>query len=220
VRRAEGGRDEETRDELRRNAASRLRGDGRAVTAEDYRRLALAVGGVADAVAIERRHPDYPGADLPGCVTVAVLPEADATATHASPELLDIVAETLDAARTIGTELFVRSARFVSLVVTVAVDVDPYASFGDVDAEVRRRLAAALAPVPAVGAASRFGQELFPTMLFGVVQGVADVVAVPLLELTVDGRKHGNVSEPVLVDPDQIAVLLDATVEVRPRRDL
>jgi hypothetical protein len=220
VRAAEGGRDEETREELRRNAASRLRGDGRAVTAEDYRRLALMVGGVADAVAIERRHPDFPGADIPGSVTVAVLPEAQDPGTHASPELLDVVAGTLDPARTIGTELHVRSARFVSLAVTVAVDVDPYASFGDVSAEVRRRLAAALAPVAAPGSASRFGQELFPTMLFGVVQAVDDVVAVPLLEVTVDGRVHPDISTPVVVDADQVAVLQDAVVQVRPRRDL
>jgi predicted phage baseplate assembly protein len=220
LRHAEGGRDEETREELRRNAASRLRGDGRAVTGEDYRRLAMEVGGVADAVAIERRHPDYPGADIPGCVTVAVLPQAEDPHTHASPELLDSVAATLGPARTIGTELFVRSARFVSLVVRVAVDVDPYASFGDVSAEVRRRLTAALAPVPAAGAASRFGHELFPTMLFAVVQGAADVVAVPLLEVTVDGSRHTDIAEPVVVESDQIAVLEDVEVDVRPRRDL
>ncbi|MEO5851910.1 MAG: putative baseplate assembly protein [Nocardioides sp.] len=220
LRRAEGGRDEESRESLRRNAASRLRGDGRAVTAEDYRRLALMVGGVADAVAIERRHPDYPGTDLPGCVTVVVLPEAEDPHTHASPELLDVVAATLEPARTIGTELFVRSARFVSLRVRVTVDVDPYASFGDISAEVRRRLAAALAPQPADGAESRFGLELFPTMLFGVVQGITDVVAVPLLEITADGRVHADVSQPVIVDPDQIAVLEDVDVQVRPRRDL
>lgn len=220
VRQAEGGRDEETRESLRRNAASRLRGDGRAVTAEDYRQLALSVGGVADAVAIERSHPDYPGADIPGCVTVAVLPKADEPGTHARPELLDVVAKTLDPARTIGTELFVRSARFVRLVVTVAVDVDPYASFGDIDAEVRRRLRDALAPAPTAGAPSRFAQEFFPTTLFGVVQGVPDVVAVPLLEVTVDGREHEDISKPVLVAPDRIAVLGDVDVDVRPRRDL
>ena len=91
-----------------------------------------------------------------------------------------------------------RSARFVSVAVTVAVDVDPYASFGDVSAEVRRRLARR----PCAGGrrpARRRGsaRSFFPTMLFGVVQAVADVVAVPLLEVTVDGRAApGHLARP------------------------
>jgi hypothetical protein len=52
------------------------------------------------------------------------------------------------------------------------------------------------------------------------VQRVSDVVAVPLLEVTVDGRVHADVSLPVVVDADQIAVLDHVEVQVRPRRDL
>ena len=223
LRRAVGGRDEESSASLRRSAASRLRGDGRAVTADDYRRLARRVGGVADAAAIEQRHPDFPGADLPGCVTVAVLPDGEVLGTHASPELLDLVEAILTPARTIGSELFVRSVRFVQVVVRVVVEVDPYALFGDIRTEVARRLARALDPVPAgetATAPSSFGRDFFPTTLYGVVQEVSDVIAVPLLEVTVDGRAHGDVSQPVVVAPDQIIVLGHADVEVRPRRDL
>ena len=223
LRAATGGRDEETSASLRRNAASRLRGDGRAVTADDYRRLARRVGGVADAVAIERQHPDYPGADLPGCVSVAVLPDTADPGTPASPELIDEVAATLAPARTIGSELFVRSARFVRVTVRVVVDVDPYASFGDISAEVGRRLAAAFDPVPTDAgrtAGTRFGRDFFPTTLFGVVQAVTDVIAVPVLEVIVGGGRHEDISTPVVVAADQVVVLDRAQVEVRPRRDL
>ena len=114
----------------------------------------------------------------------------------------------------------------------VVVEVDPYASFGDIDAEVRRRIADALNPVPADQATSavssanssngstRFGKDFFPTQLFGVVQGIPDVLAVPLLEVTVGGRAHNDIAQPVVVAGDQIAVLDDAKVDVRPRRDL
>lgn len=222
LRAAYDGRDEETTESLSRTAASRFRGDDRAVTADDYRRLARKVGGVADAAAIERRHPDYPGVDIPGCVTVAVLPDAKEPRTNASPELLDAVVKALQPARAIGSELFVRSASFVAVAVTLVVEVDPYASFGDVDAEVRRRLARALAPAPdaSATASTRFGRDFHPTTLFAVVQGISDVVAVPLLEVTVDGQDHPNISWPVVVTPDHIAVLDDVQVDVRPRRDL
>lgn len=220
LRQAQGGADEETNLELRRNAASRLRGDERAVTVEDYRRLARAVGGVADATAVAQAHPDYRGVALPGCVTVAVLADVEG-GQPAGPELLDAVEDALRDARSVGTELFVRSVRLVQVMVDVLVEVDPYASFGDVNVAVRRRIAEALAPAPAEGsAATRFGVDLLPTQLFGVVQAVPDVRAVPLLEVVVDGRPHSDISQPVRVDADQIAVLQEARVDVRPRTDL
>ncbi len=221
LRRAEGGRDEETAQSLQRHAASRLRTRERAVTAEDYRELARAVGGVADAVAVERRNPDHPGVDLPGCVTVAVLAASQDARPFASPELLEGVEAELATRRTLGTELFVRGARFVEVSVTVVVDVDPYASFGEIRGEVAARLERALAPAPddAGSGGSRFGRDFFPTALFAEVQGVAGVVAVPLLEVAVDGSAHPQVSDPVVVEADQLVVPGPVQVTVRPRRD-
>ena len=223
LRAATGGRDEETSESLRQHAASRLRTLERAVTAEDYRQLAMSVGGVADAVAIERRNPDYPGADIPGCVTVAVLPETQDPKPYASPELLDVVNSVLQKARTVGSELFVGSARFVEVTVSVVVDADPYAAFGEIRAEVARRLDAALAPVTPGGvtaAPSHFGKDFFPTTLFGVVLSVPGVIAVPLLEVTVDGAAHPLISDPVPIEADQLIVPgPQHDVRVQPGRD-
>ncbi len=219
LRRAEAGRDEESAGELRKHAASRLRTLGRAVTAEDYRQLARAVGGVADAVAIERRHPGYPGVDVPGAVTVAVLPALTDRMPYASPELLDEVATALDRVRTIGTELFVRSARFVEIAVTAVVEVEPYASFGEIRAEVLRRIDERLAPRSADGA-SRFGRDFFPTALFGALQPIPGVIAVPRLTVSVDNTPHGDIAEPVVMAADQLAVrAVEHHIDVRPRRD-
>jgi phage-related baseplate assembly protein len=223
---ATGGRDEETSESLRQHAASRLRSLERAVTAEDYRQLALGVGGVADAVAIERRHPDYPDADIPGCVTVAVLPDVDLGSgkqvkPYASPELLDAVSSVLAPRRTLGAELFVRSARFLAVAVSVVLDVDPYASFGEIRTGAAARLRSALSPLPAGGATattSRFGRDFFPTTLFAELQAVSGVIAVPLLEVTVEGTGQ-PISKPVEVQADQLVVPGQVKVEVRPRRD-
>ncbi|MFF0097529.1 putative baseplate assembly protein [Streptomyces canus] len=219
LRRAEAGRDEESAEELREHAASRLRTLGRAVTAEDYRQLARAVGGVADAVAIERRHPQYPGIDVPGAVTVAVLPALQDRMPYASPELLDAVATALDRVRTIGTELFVRSARFVEVAVTAVVEVEPYANFGEIRAEVLRRIDERLSPRAADGT-SRFGRDFFPTALFGAVQPIPGVIAVPLLTVAVDGTDRPDIAEQVVIEADQLAVrAADHHITVRPRRD-
>jgi predicted phage baseplate assembly protein len=224
LRPAVGGADEESPATLLRHAPSRLRSLERAVTAEDYRQLALRVGGVADAVALERWNPDYPGIDIPGCITVVILPDSADPRPYASPELLDAVREVLRPARTIGAELFVRSARFVEVTVKVIVDVDPYAAFEEIRAEVANRLDDELAPTSADGE-SRFGRDFFPTTLFGVVKSVPGVIAVRLLEVAVQGdtqtAPHPPVSDPVVVGADQLIVAgPQHDIRVQPRRDL
>nr|WP_221382019.1 putative baseplate assembly protein [Actinoplanes polyasparticus] len=212
LRAATGGRDEETADDLRRNAGSRLRTRERAVTAADYRELARKVGGVADAVAIGQRHPDYPGTPIPGCVLVAVLVRADDRPPVASPELLDAVRAALDPVRPIGTELNVRGARFVEVTVTVVVEADPYAATGAVKAEILERINRALTPDGA-----NFGRPFFPTSLFGVIQQTAGVVGVRSLQVDIPGRSGLDLSAAVEIDPDQlVAPGREHDVTIRP----
>ena len=207
------GRDEETAEDLRRRAPAALRSRDRAVTAEDYRELAGRVGGVADAVAVPLRHPAYPGTPIPGCVLVAVLARSDDRVPEASPELVEAVEEALTPARTIGTELYVRGARFVEVRVTAVVEVTPYASVGEIREEVQKRINAELSP-----GAGRFGQSFYPTSLFGVIQQIPDVLAVPLLRVSVDGAAQPRVESPVPIDPDQLIVpAADHDITVRPR---
>ena len=203
LRAAAGGRDEESADELKRNAGARLRTRDRAVTAADYREFARKVGGVADAVAIGQRHPDYPGTPIPGCVLVAVLARSADRRPVASPELIDAVRAALEPVRTIGTELNVRGAQFVEVTVTVVVEADPYAATGAVKAEILDRIDRALAP--GQGGAG-FGRQFFPTSLFGVVQQSAGVIGVQSLQVGIDGREHADLSAPVAIEPDQLVV--------------
>lgn len=74
---AVGGRDEQTVDELIREAPLRLRCRERAVSAEDFTALALQAGGVAHATALPLVHPDHAGVEVPGAVTVVIVPDQD-----------------------------------------------------------------------------------------------------------------------------------------------
>lgn len=155
---ATGGKDEETLEALKDRAPQALRGDGRAVTADDYRRLAELVPGVAKATALERRHPDYPGLDVPGTVTVVVVPDAVAPAEDGAPqvartpmptqELLDRVARTLGRLRTVGCELFVTGPRYRTIEVRARVVAADGVSDGAARDGVRKAVEDFLAPVP------------------------------------------------------------------------
>jgi predicted phage baseplate assembly protein len=94
---AVGGADEERPEDLARQAPRFLRSRNRAVTAEDFAALARQAGGVAKATALELFHPDYPGVEVPGAVTVVVVPSSPAIEVHRpepSPDLCGASAAT------------------------------------------------------------------------------------------------------------------------------
>src|SRR5205823_36529 len=86
---ATGGKDEESVDDLKARAPRALRGDSRAVTPDDYQRFAEQEPGVLKAVALPGRHPDYAAFDVPGAVTVVIVPVSDEAEPRPLPELRD-----------------------------------------------------------------------------------------------------------------------------------
>ena len=72
---AYGGSDEETLDAARERAPQTLKSHERAVTAEDFELHARAAGGVARAKALPLFHPQFEGVEVPGVVSVIVVPQ-------------------------------------------------------------------------------------------------------------------------------------------------
>lgn len=122
---AQFGRDEETLDSLKERAPAILRGGNRAVTNEDFETLALTVAGVAKAQAIPFAHPSYPGFDIPGAITVVIVPTALSTTNRTTPQpdetLCEEVYRVLNRQRLLTTELFVTGPRYTPLAITVLV---------------------------------------------------------------------------------------------------
>jgi hypothetical protein len=200
-----GGSVRESLEDLKREAPALLRRQERAVTAEDYASLAREVGGVADAVALPLAHPDHPGVDVPGTVSVVVVADTGDDPPAPTAELLAGVGRHLEPRRMLTTELYLRPPTFHRVAVTASLTARPYAAPGAVVRTAVVALQAFLAPVRRDPDGSRhadFGQSFYPTELYRVLLADPNVVAVTRLELTVDGRPHEDISAPVQLPPE------------------
>jgi predicted phage baseplate assembly protein len=202
---AAGGSAKQDLEELKREAPDLLRRQGRAVTADDYASIARETGGVADAKALPQAHPDHPGVDVPGAVTVVVVAEGEKPLP--GPELLAAVGRNLEEQRLLTTELYVRAPELRTVVVTAGLGIAPGAAPGPVIRAARDALKTFFAPVrPDAKGRLRagFGQAFAPTELYRVLMTPDGVQSVNSLTLSVDGRPHDDVTTPVSLAPWQI----------------
>jgi predicted phage baseplate assembly protein len=116
-----GGGDEETLEQAKDRVPLTLKSRDRAVTAEDFEKHARDAGGIARAKALPLVHPDFPGVQVPGVVSVIVVPQPDDPA-HAAPMptegTLRNVCAYLDKRRLATTELYVLAPRYREITVT------------------------------------------------------------------------------------------------------
>ena len=104
---AAGGQDEETIDDAKLRAPLALKSRDRAVTNDDFEYLATQAGDVKRAFAMPLAHPSFPGVQVPGAVTVIVVPDSDDPNPTPSNGLLRTVCAYLNVRRLLTTELFV-----------------------------------------------------------------------------------------------------------------
>jgi predicted phage baseplate assembly protein len=213
-RAAVGGSNEQDPEDLKARAPSVLRHRNRAVTPDDFTELALSAGGVAKAKAIALAHPDHPGVEVPGAVTVVIVPDNEDDPPKPSPELIRHVCRHLNRHRLLTTELYVKSPAYRSVSVHARVAMEPYAASDSVQRDVIAAINAALHPL-----ARDFGEDLFPTGLYSVLLAVEGVSAVPSLTVFV-GRAEHELSKPVVVPPDGLLFGADHEITVEPRKDL
>lgn len=146
-----GGAAGETLAEGERSIPAWLRHRDRAVTAADFRDIVLRTPGVdlgrVDVLPLFDPRPSTTApdpTDAAGAVTVMVLPRSDALAPTPpetiDPHVLEAVCRWLDPKRLITTQVFVRGARWIPIVVSVGIALMP----GEVREEVEQRARAAL----------------------------------------------------------------------------
>ncbi len=139
---ASGGRDEQKVEELTEIAPRILRSRDRAITAEDYAALASQAGEVRKATAIALAHPDHPGVEISGAVTVVIVPDADIEdpAPKPSADLISRVCQYLGKRRGITTEVYVQGPEYKQIKVEALIEANPYAAFDTVALEVTRAI--------------------------------------------------------------------------------
>lgn len=222
---AVGGRNEQSIDELVKEAPTRLRCRERAVTADDFRALALQAGGVANATAIALAHPDHAGVAVPGAVTVVIVPDEDDVPPIPSTDQIRAVCAYLDQRRLLCTEVYVKGPRFLAIRVEATVCARSDASFSAVAEGVRAKLDAYLSPLRPRGAGGdpasgregwAFGRDLFPTNLYGEILKVSGVDTIRSLAVFVNSQPHEPLSDPVSVPADGLVYGADHVITVIP----
>lgn len=228
---ATGGAEREPLADARQRAASDLRGIERAVMAEDYVALACTTPGVA----IRRAHvaagvtAEFPCATVLGAISVFIVPDApredDACATVVAPKpddgALATVRARLDAARLLGTELYVRAPIYRDIAVAVDVEADTDASDA-MRADVAAWLGRFLDPL--VGGDQQtgwpFGGPLTPSVLLRGAQDVigdrGEVLRVGIRRLDSDAEDES--CNDVDIGPHALPALRQVTTRVTASR--
>ena len=191
--RAEGGRDQESLEELQMRAQRDMRSQQRAVTAEDFENLARNANRSVARVKCNGAVRAGKG-QAPGVVELLVVPAAfDAIRLgDLSKLVLDSVVLTqirnyIDQYRLIATIVNIRAPNYLGIKVQAEVAATPFSSPEQVAMRVKERLAAYLSPLKIwapdqpdelfgpVWEGWPFGRELFVAELFSLLQAVPGV---------------------------------------------
>ena len=137
-----GGDDEETVDEAKRRAPAELKSRGRAVTAEDFELLAKATPGahVKRAKALPLAHPKFKGAQIPGTVSVIVVPDGDSPNPSPSETTMRLVCAHLDGHRLLTTEVHVMPPNYRRVRIEGDIVARPEADLAQVKRSVETNL--------------------------------------------------------------------------------
>jgi predicted phage baseplate assembly protein len=222
LRRAEGGRDQESLEEVKMRAARELRAQQRAVTAEDYENLAKRA---SRAVArVKCRAPGQgDGALPPGMLELLVAPAAfdalragDFSKLVLDPELVRAVEAYLDRVRLLTATLSIREPCYVGVKVFAEIVLAEFSRPEVVRARVNEALRNFITPLaagnddqvqdqlPGGGADWEgwpFGRDLYVAEVYSLIQGVPGVKHV--LEVRLSQRPLVPSREPLARSRDR-----------------
>jgi predicted phage baseplate assembly protein len=212
---ASGGADDESVDAAKLRAPEELKAKGRAVTASDFELIAQdAPANVARAKALPLTHPAYPNIEVPGAVTVLIVPDAPGNAPRPTPTTLAAVCAYLDQHRLITTEVFATAPVYRQVAIDADVIIAADRDLGVVRNGVAAALTTWLHPLTGGpdGTGWPFGGTIYASDMFRVVLAVPGVTRIRDNQLTIilDGERQqfcrdvelnvGELIEPL--DPD------------------
>lgn len=218
--RASGGADPETVAQARERAASVLGEVTRAVTAEDHVTLATTTPGVAvgRAYASIGEHPGFPCVRVPGATTVHIVPSVPrgTVAPRPDPGMLCEVADRLDCARLITSEVFVRAPAYREVRLRVDLSGEP-AGRARVSTVVGEALRGYLDPLTGGddGTGWPFGEALRPSALMRTVQeALGDLADVAGVAIALDGEEPAEACLDVPLEPGELPVPREIRIRV------
>lgn len=207
---ASGGGDEETLDEARARVPQTLKSHEQAVTVGDFELHAKAAGGIARARALPLHHPDFAGVQVPGVVSVIVVPDPDDPddpAPMPTDATLANVCRYLDERRLATVELYVLAPTYQEVTVTADLVCEDDADLAEVKQLVLGALERYFHPLyggedstlEAAGSGWEFGRDIYYSLLLQrlLVPGVKRVAG---LEIALEGEAHPACADVPLDD--------------------
>jgi predicted phage baseplate assembly protein len=217
-----GGAEDEAVAAALERVPGELRRHDRAVTASDFRELALATPGAAlgRAECLPRFHPRRPDEVAAGVVSVVVWPRTDARHPSApAPDrtTLAAVCRWLDARRLVTTELYVIPPTYHKVAVAVGMRTKPGFGVDAVRRWVELVIRQYLAPLPPYGPSGEgwpLGRRVHGPELEAAALQVEGVEYLEGLDVagSVDGGKTWPETGPVELKPYEVAELVEITV--------
>lgn len=214
---AEGGADEESVEDAKSRAPKELKARDRAVTVQDFEFLARQTPGVRvrRAHALALTHPQFDGVEVPGAITVVVVPDAAGPRPMPSESTLQAVCAYLNERRLLTTEVFVAPPRYREIRVEASVKARAVADAAKVRDEIEKALNTYLHPLTggADGQGWPLGGDVLFSEVFRVVTQVEGVETLGDLRLVADGERYGR-CENVEIEADRLVYSDGHDIEV------
>jgi predicted phage baseplate assembly protein len=206
---ATGGTDEETVADAELRAGMALQSNSRAVTVQDYEYMATQAPGanVARALALPLYRPDFPNGQVPGAVTVIVVPNAPVLAPTPNQTTLQAVCQYLDANRLLTAELFVVGPVYRVIQVQVQIVVSAGSDLATVQNAIESALTTFFDPLQGGtdGTGWPFGGTIYYSDVYRVILNVAGVQMIQDGELLIllDGQQQ-TFCRDVAINPGEL----------------
>ena len=205
---AAGGADEESLDEARKRAPQTLKSRNRAVTPQDFEELAIRSTNIARAKALPLFHPKFPGVEVPGVVTVVVIPRVD-TEQNPTPVpsegTIQTVCAYLNARRLLTTEVYVIGPSYKEVTVKAELIAEDNADLAAIKQAVLDSLKLYFDPIRGgegsnsdhPGDGWPFGGDIYYSLLYRrlLLEGVKRVLT---LTVAIDGEECGPCQDAIL----------------------
>ena len=189
---AYGGADEETLDEVTERAPAKIKSRCRAVTADDFQSLAQQVANIKRAYTMPLANPNFPGIQVPGCVTVIVVPGGTSPDPTPSDGTLRTVCAYLSQRKLITTELFVVKPTYLELSVTANVIIENNVDLASVQTPINQALLTYFHPLTGGddGEGWPFGGSVYYSRIFQQILSVPGVSRIQSLTFTLAGTPY------------------------------
>lgn len=179
---ATGGTDEESVAAAKLRASRALKSNDRAVTAEDFESLAALAPGanVERACAMPLHHPGYPDGQIPGVVTVVVVPDSPDPNPIPNQTTLQAVCAYIDQHRLLTSEVYVAGPVYRKVRISVQLIVDSGMDLATVKNNVQAMLTNFFHPLTggSDGTGWPFGGTIYYSDVYRSISAIDGVVRI------------------------------------------